>query len=336
MKILAPIVNSEDISVLNPSLYGTEFFCGYMPQWWLDSFVDESRNDRNLSTPLNNRNSPKANVTTFSELKKIVEIASSYNTDVFLVLNAKYYPDYVYKSIDRYLNEVISAGISRMIVCDIGMIHYLEHKYPNIKVSVSCLNQVTNTMSAQFYHSFGNVDRIVFPRHMSSEEIKSIVMNLPDIEFEFFIFSNKCLYDDGYCRGIHEFTPICKDLYYSEFYSISSDIDTQKRMELVNLEREFSNWTRMELDCEKRDICTPSFACCACALKSLVKHKNIVSVKMSIRGHSVEERLRQVKMAREAITCVEEGHDIEDLKHIISKLYGKESLCRDGISCMMI
>ena len=102
MKILSPIICSEDIKVLNPSLYGTEFFCGYMPQWWFDDFVDESRTERNLSTPINNRNSPKANVTTYSELKKIVEIARSYNTEVFLVLNAKYYPEF-FKTVEKKL-----------------------------------------------------------------------------------------------------------------------------------------------------------------------------------------------------------------------------------------
>ena len=45
--------------------------------------------------------------------------------------NAKYYPEYVYSNMKKYIDEVVSAGIIRMIVCDIGLasIHQLG-KYP--------------------------------------------------------------------------------------------------------------------------------------------------------------------------------------------------------------
>lgn len=60
------------------------------------------------------------------------------------------------------------------------------------------------------------------------------------------------------------------------------------------------------------------------------------SVKLSIRGHNIQERLRQVKMANEVISETRKGATINDIKQIISRLYGKESLCEDGTSCMMI
>lgn len=161
---------------------------------------------------------------------KSLKKSKEYNTDVFLVLNAKYYPNYVYESVSKYIEEVLEAGITRMIVSDIGMINFLSINYPTVKISVSCLNQVTNKYSVEFYKSFANVDRIVFPRHMSSQEIASIATEVNGLEYEYFIFSNKCLYDDGYCRGIHEFTPICKDLFYSDFYTKNGNkIETVER-----------------------------------------------------------------------------------------------------------
>ena len=63
------------------------------------------------------------------------------------------------------------------------MISYLNDNYPDIKVSVSCLNQVTNKMAVHFYANFQNVERIVFPRHMSSSEIISIASSFPNIQF---------------------------------------------------------------------------------------------------------------------------------------------------------
>lgn len=38
MKILVPITNSSDIDVFNPNIYNTEFFFGYLPQWWIDEY----------------------------------------------------------------------------------------------------------------------------------------------------------------------------------------------------------------------------------------------------------------------------------------------------------
>ena len=337
MRVLVPITTAVDVDILNPAIYNTEFFCGYMPQWWIDEYNDSESKNKNLATPINNRNGRSANVTSLTELSEIIKRARKYGTDVFLVLNAKYYPNYVYKSISRYIEEVLTAGIVRMIVSDLGMIKFLSINYPKVKVSVSCLNQVTNKFAAEFYKSFSNVDRIVFPRHMSSGEVESIASSVDGLEYEYFIFSNKCLYDDGYCRGIHEFTPICKDLFYSDFYSNNDkSIETSEKKQLAHAEHEFADWTRNELTCDSNDYCTPNFACCACSLLKLINIPNIVSVKLSIRGHNIKERLRQVKMASEVIKIVEYGATVEDIKHVVSNLYGKESLCGDGTSCMMI
>lgn len=337
MKILVPITSPKDVEILDPLQYNTEFFCGYLPQWWISKYNNIKGDTERLSTPINNRNLQGANVTSLDDLKKIVEIVQECETTLFLVLNAKYYPEYMYGSIATYLDEVISVGITRMIVADLGMINYLSKNYPQVKVSVSCLNQITNAKSVEFYKKFSNVNRIVFPRHMSTKEIKNIATANSELEFEYFIFSNKCLYDDGYCRGIHEFTPICKDLFYSDFYLRDGKIiDSKMHERLRRAEYEYSNWTRSELSYAGVDFCTPNFACTACSLVKLKKVSNISSVKMSIRGHDISERLRQVQMANEVITRVRNGASLEEVKKTISKLYGKESLCDDGMSCMMI
>lgn len=336
MKILVPITNSNEIEVFNPDIYNTEFFCGYLPEWWLNQFNESNQTTNVLSTPINNRNAKSANVLEFDELKRIVNLADKYTTDVFCVLNAKYYPDYVYSYIKRYIDELVSAGIKKLIVSDLGMISFLCENYSNIKISVSCLNQITNSKAVEFYSKFSNVERIVFPRHMDSCEIKEIVSAYPNIDFEYFIFSNKCLYDDGYCRGIHEFTPICKDIFFSEYYHRDNKILDSSIVKKFRInEFEFNEWTRNEILTKQQGICTASFGCLACSLPKLIDKKNIVSLKMSIRGHGIEERLQQVKMASEIIRCVENGQGEDVIKEIVSKLYGKENVCESGNACIM-
>ena len=336
MKILAPITSASDIEVLNPTIYNTEFFCGYTTDYWERKHSSSFASNSTISVPLNNRNGKNANISSISDLKIAVELAEKYNTTLFLVLNAKHYPKYSYTELSKYLDEVSDIGIKKMIVCDIGMISYLNDNYPDIKVSVSCLNQVTNKMAVHFYANFQNVERIVFPRHMSSSEIISIASSFPNIQFEYFIFSNRCLYDDGYCRGIHEFTPICKASFYSENYSRNGlFLNDQDIQSFRSSEFEFKDWTRNEIMVNEKKYCTASFACTACSLIKTYQIPNIVSLKISIRGHDINERLRQVQIAHNVIRCVEQQMPLNKIQETVSHLYGKDTLCSIGMSCMM-
>lgn len=339
MKILCPIMAAADIDILDPKQYGTEFFCGYLPEWWIQKYNDSDayRLFQNLSTPINNRNGAGANILRIEELKSAVDKCRQKDTRLFLAVNAKYYPQYVYEDLRRYLAEVYEAGIRDMIICDMGLIDCVSREFPDVKISVSCLNQVTNSAAVEFYTRFSGVERIVFPRHMSSEEIRRIAGRFPELEFEYFIFSNKCLYDDGYCRGVHEFTPICKDLYFGEYYRRGGlPVSDEERDALLRGEYEYRLWTRNESRVDLTGYCTGSFGCMACSLLTLKDVPNITSVKLSIRGHGVQERLRQVQMARAVISHVENGGNYDGIRQIVSKLYGKETLCGTGMSCIMI
>lgn len=331
MNILSPVNGVNDIYILDPFKYGTEFFFGYMPEWWIKKYNGaNSELMKILSTPINNRNDIKANVLSGEEVVKMVYATAEKNTKLYLVLNAKYYPEYVYEDLKRYIREVYEMGIRYFICCDLGMIKLLEMTFPDVKVVISCLNQVTNSMAVDFYSQFKNVRKIVFPRHMSSEEIKCIAVRHPEMEFEYFIFSNKCMYDDGYCRGLHAFTPICKEQFINTYYDrilgeVMTDID----------DSEYWAWTKSEEDSARNGYCTPNFACSACSLLELAKIKNITTVKMSIRGHAIEERLRQVQMARRAIQCAF-NNDLQGLRKVVCSIYGKDDLCRSRNSCMMV
>ena len=98
----------------------------------------------------------------------------------------------------------------------------------------------------------------------------------------------------------------------------------------------FREWTRNEVQFEQKGYCTAGFGCMACSLTQTDRYKNIVSVKISIRGHNVQERLKQVQMAYNVLKSVDLNSGIDGIKHIVSSNYGKENLCRDGKSCMMI
>ncbi|WP_409967520.1 U32 family peptidase [Bengtsoniella intestinalis] len=333
MNILCPITSAADIAPL--SIYGAEFFCGYLPPWWVEKYSDNADFEQFgcPAVPLNNRNVLSSNVTDYEELKAVVAQADIHQCTLFLTLNAKYYPEYLYEDLHRYVGELAQAGVKKLIVSDVGTIAFLNTHFPQMAVSISCLSQVTNTEAVAFYLQFPNVERIVLPRHMATAEIKTMALAFPHIEFEYFIFSNKCLYDDGYCRSIHAFTPICKDRFSSGFYAAEGALLPQSKEETLHQQEAlYRKWTQDEP--KELGYCTPSFCCTACSLLSLCDVENITAVKLSIRGHDLQERLHQTRMARAAIEAAQAGDGVV-LQQVVSALYGKEMLCKNGFSCMM-
>lgn len=167
MKILTPIMSAADIDILNPQLYNTEFFCGYLPQWWISEYNAPQDTEGNLATPINNRNGRNSNVTTIEELAEIVKKSKEYNTDVFLVLNAKYYPNYVYESVSKYIEEVLEAGITRMIVSDISLCEQFNQDDDNYEYVAKTMIQKSINQLMLHFSRLSNADRSMFLNGLS-------------------------------------------------------------------------------------------------------------------------------------------------------------------------
>ena len=98
MKILAPITSASDIEVLNPTIYNTEFFCGYTTDYWERKHSSSFASNSTISVPLNNRNGKNANISSISDLKIAVELAEKYNTTLFLVRSEALSKVFVYRA----------------------------------------------------------------------------------------------------------------------------------------------------------------------------------------------------------------------------------------------
>ena len=330
MNILVPINSSGELDILS-AVDNIECFCGYTPAYWIDKYNDESSIGKGiLVNPINNRYEISASFTDENEFSIAVKKAKEYGIRLYVVLNFKHYPQHCYKDLDFYLKDIMNIGVSRLIICDVGLLNYIQNYYDSFKVSISCLSQVTNSEAVKFYKRFSVVDRIVFPRHMSVKEITRIANANPDIEFEYFIFSNKCLYDDGYCRAIHYFTPICRESFK---YTVIHDNDTEENL-CPCIQNVFHNWIPANDKGGNGFYRWGNFLCSACSLANLSKIKNIVSVKLSIRGKGIEQRLAQVEMAKEVISIAERDNDINLIKNKINEFYGHE-ICTQGLNCMM-
>lgn len=84
MKILAPITSASDIEVLNPTIYNTEFFCGYTTDYWERKHSSSFASNSTISVPLNNRNGKMLIYLQFLILKLLLNWQKSIIRHYFL------------------------------------------------------------------------------------------------------------------------------------------------------------------------------------------------------------------------------------------------------------
>ena len=335
MNILVPIQNKDDVAPL--ALAGAnEIYCGYVPKWWISEFNSPETINKYATAPcsINNRNALKSNFTNINELAESVRIAKEMGITLYLTMNSKCFPDMAFEFLVRWLDEITSIGVNKLIVSDFGLISWLNESYPQFTLSISCLSQITNIESIRFCLEFENVERIVFPRHISVNEVIELAKEFPKVEFEFFGLSNKCQYDDGYCRGIHDFFPVCKDIWKNDFYSSNGNISYDEQEMLINTSERFNRWAigyPNSMPCGYR---WNGVACSLCAINDLISFPNIVAVKLAGRGYELSERVEQVKIAKDIIYQATQGSSITASKQMVRDFFGIQDFCC-GTNCIM-
>ncbi|RKI99819.1 hypothetical protein D7X87_24295 [bacterium D16-54] len=214
MNILMPIQTVQEIIPLIGA-GATEFYGGYISDNWKKKYNKEKA-DGILQISLNNRDREKTNFKNIADLQKAVRLCEKYKKSFFLVINAKWFPQECFEELNSYIQEIRDIGIERLIVSDIGLIKFLFDNYPDMKLSISCLNEIYNSASVDFYKQF-NPERIVFPRHINIKDVEMIANSHKNTEFEVFVLSDKCIYDDGNCRCFHDWGPICQESWSTNY-----------------------------------------------------------------------------------------------------------------------
>ncbi len=133
---------------------------------------------------------------TIDEFKHAVNYAHHHNKKIYLTLNTLLF-DNEFKSIIDILDIAEDSKVDAVIVQDIGLIHLLRTYYPSLSIHASTQTFCHNSMHAQFLKSLG-VSRIILPRELSLNEIKSIMQKVP-LEYEVFIHGAMCFSFSGAC-----------------------------------------------------------------------------------------------------------------------------------------
>ena len=336
MKILSPIDHTEELEPLYRAGAG-EVYCGYVPAYWTEAFNHALGGELEFyQVGINKRDVRNCNLTSLEDLKLLCEGCRQLGMELFLTVNAAFYPAMAYELLDRYLHDVTAAGVENVIVNDLGMMQWMKERFPSLKLTVSCLTQTTNSYAVNYYRQFA-VRRIVFPRHMTIGEITETAAQHPDLEFEYFLLSDKCIYDDGFCRCQHDLGTFCLDSFQKGYYRKGNgDLSQEEIYKLEQNDAAFTTWSNKKQQGYKGNRTFYNLGCSVCSLVECLKYPNINSLKIVGRGKPVEIKCKLVETAEKAIALGESGAGVSDLRLFMRREYpGNTEMCTTNLHCIV-
>ncbi|MBD3359218.1 MAG: hypothetical protein GF365_00710 [Candidatus Buchananbacteria bacterium] len=270
MKILAPISRYTELPALIKN-GADEFYMGIFSQDW--------HKKNQFYNHLNRRDNILANTTSFLEAKQVINSARKNNKKVNVVFNT----DTIFSGthqINNELKKIIEIKPDAIIAKDPIIIKLIRKLTKSLPIHLSSLDQVINTKSAQFWCKNFKINRIILPRNLTINEISNLAKNLPQIEFEVFIYDDNCSNIDGLCSSIHFMKPDGIE-FVCEREPLYTSIDKK-------LEKNFQTIIRQKTLCR------------ACFLSLFKEQKNIVSGKIVGRDRSARDKGLMVLFIKQA------------------------------------
>lgn len=169
-----------------------EFYCGLQTEEWQAMFGNHDSISRRQG---------RANLSTYDELAQLVAETDSLGAPLFLTLNGCYSEKQlpiVLQTAEAF-QEMGGAGV---MVADISLLILLKKRDSRLIRGLSLLAAVSNRSAMGFYNELG-VERVVFPRFLSPDQIGMIMKHYPRVQAEAIVWIDKCRFIDGYCRFLH-------------------------------------------------------------------------------------------------------------------------------------
>ena len=193
MKILSPVNNVSETKTLIESGAG-ELYCGVLSKQWLKEYSHAGT--------INGAPSRFNNLRSYIELKQVVEIAHSYDVPVFFTLNSHYYSKAQYSLLIEEMDNAIKCNIDAFIIADIGILSTINKMDNGISTHLSVVGGAFNSKTLDFYSKMG-VSRVVLPKQLTIEEVKTISKKNKKMDLECFIFTSGCPNTEAFCRFQH-------------------------------------------------------------------------------------------------------------------------------------
>ena len=140
----------------------------------------------------------RANANNFSieEIREGCSFAHKLGKKVHLTLNIVFHNEDM-EEVEKFIKDVVDAGIDAFIVSDPFIISHIKTNYPNVEVHLSTQNSTSNYEAIKFFESEG-IDRVVLARELGKKEIKEIIDKV-NADIEVFIHGAMCTCFSGRC-----------------------------------------------------------------------------------------------------------------------------------------
>lgn len=194
MRILAPVDSPEEVTLL-ASIGAEELYGGYLPEGWLERFA--------LDAPPSWRSYAESYILGKDRLTAAVAAAHGAGVRFFLAVNSPFYASVQQDALCGMVEEALAAGVDALIVADIGLILEARSRWPGVSLHLSSVAEAGNSAAAAFFRDLG-VARISLPRHLTLEQIRTIVEFTPGVEFGAFALFGQCPNAEGVCTFSHD------------------------------------------------------------------------------------------------------------------------------------
>lgn len=294
MKILTPVKNLyswlEIIKAWTDEIYFWVVSNSWKNKYWFKDI-------------LNRRDSPLANISSYQEAKKLIDHARDNNVKSYITLNNS--PIIVdEKKIKEEIENCISIKPDALIIKDIYIADLVRKIDKNIDIHCSSLNQVLNSESIKYWVDNFSISRMIFPRNISSSEIKKLCNMFPELEFEIFIKNGWCYNTDWICSSLH--------------------LEWLKEWIPYVCARENNYKTNDKIYQEKyNDLLSKRFDCKICILHSLKDIKNLVSLKIVWREKNLESILKDLLFVKKSLLFLALCDNSKEFLNFNIKSYNK-------------
>ena len=305
MKILVPI---NDIKQVDDyiSCGAEEFYLGFYEEEWVKRFGEYG--DLNRLTGYGK----KANQYNLKEVAALIKMIKDKGGSAFITFNSSMYSKEQLFYIDRYMSQLSKYKVDGVIVSCPELVELcMKH---NLFCVMSTIAGAYNTDIIEFYKKMG-AGRVIIPRDVMLSDMRQIVSQVSDMEFEVFIMRSGCRYSDSNCLGLHrsELCTLCGSL---DGYIEDLDDYNEQYIDNHNL---FKN--RFHSD-----------TCGICTIYDFLQ-MNINACKIVGRKQNIEEIKCDIRLIKKnieiAINCYSKDEYLS--KMIFPK--NMDYRCREGLSC---
>lgn len=287
MKIISPVDHADEAdSLLAAGAH--ELYGGYVPEAWQRRF--------GLFASINQRTFAGAQIDSYLDLCTVVDACKSARGEFALTLNAPFYSDVQIPMLLDYVAESVRAGVSTVILADLGLLRELKSAFPNLLFHASTLAHLTNSSAIRFYQQQG-IARVILPRHLTLKEMTDIRKQVPNVACDAFLLVGKCPNTEGLCSFHHSSSD---KVWPCEIPYDMEPIESEASDALLQVMQAQNSWSQSDR----------RHGCGLCAIPHLLD-AGFDGVKLVGRGAPTQRKIVNISATVEFLALAQQSPDFE-------------------------